>query len=393
MYICSFGQLVIKHSYQISLSVRAKQLTYVFGLLPLPSYLLASRQEITEFVLAVMLGVMVVIEPFFHCLAVSPRWITNCCAYDEWYCELSNSYDRTSTFPMMLYFILAAELIHLNIDLSRFVIICSTLWSDFLVFLGALVFISMAFASTMSCLPQYPGIQLRDYYNFPSSFYSIFSIGLNVYGANNFQEIAVADEHWLMFWVMFFSAVWHVYMMSLIVAQLCQRYNAVHEQAMGRARLLRGTLIFETAMPLISKKRWAAFVQALKLDENCDLDEGDIGPKGAVQVLEAPEVYVSHASLALDRVIRFGGLASPSLPWPEHGDNDNEDPAVKLERLVTTRFGQLEQLMTDMASSIARLSRATTGGGAGGNSDEQSKEELEYSNPDEMYEEVTEEVS
>lgn len=361
MYFCSFGQLAGKHGYMITKAVRSKALTKVFGFFPFPTYLLQSRQEFTEFALATALACMICIEPFLHCLKVSPRWITNCCAYDEWYCELSNSYDRTSTFPMLLYFILAAELIHLNIDLSAFVIICVTLFSDFIVFLGSLVFISMAFASTMSCLPQYDDIQLRDFYNFPSSFYSIFSIGLKVYGADKFQEIATAGEHWLMFWVMFFAAVWHRFMMSLIVAQLCQRYAAIHGHAMGRARLLRGTLIFETAMPLITKTRWAKFVQSLKLDEACELDEGDVGPKGAVQVLEAPEEYSSHASLPLDRVIRFGGLASPLLPWPEHGDQDNEDPMVKLEKMAMTRFSQLEQLMNDMAASIGKLSQSTTG--------------------------------
>ena len=240
----------------------------------------------------------------------------------------------------------------------------------------------------MSCLPQYPDIQIRDFYNFPLAFYSMFSVGLNVYGAYNYQEIATAAEHWRMFWVMFFSAIWHMYMMSLIVAQLCQRYNEVHVHAMGRARLLCGNIIFETAMPLISKKRWAAFVSSLKLDEACELDEGDIGPKGAVQVLEAPEAYMSHASLSHDRVIRFGGLASPTLPWPEHGDNDSEDPVVKLEKLVTSKFNQLEQLMNNVATSIGKLSQekvALYG-------QETIADEAQSGEGEDWYEDVTEEV-
>ena len=65
--------------------------------------------------------------------------------------------------------------------------------------------------------------------------------------------------------VMAFAACWHVYLMNLMVAQLCQRYNEIFHDARGNARLTRGINIYETSMPLISKKRWKAFVDSLHL--------------------------------------------------------------------------------------------------------------------------------
>ena len=55
----------------------------------------------------------------------------------------------------------------------------------------------------------------------------------------------------------------------------------------------------------------------------------------------------------------MGGLASPTFPWNKDGDDDHEVPIVKLEKFVTARFNELEQLMSYMAASIGGLTRAS----------------------------------
>ncbi|CAE7745828.1 unnamed protein product, partial [Symbiodinium necroappetens] len=91
-------------------------------------------------------------------------------------------------------------------------------------------------------------------------------MAFNTYGSGNFEEISTAGEPMLKWFVMAFAACWHVYLMNLMVAQLCQRYNDIFHNARGNARLTRGIIIYETSMPLISKHRWGRFVESLRLE-------------------------------------------------------------------------------------------------------------------------------
>lgn len=320
----------------------------------MPTYLLVSRQEFIEFVLVLFLLTMLGMEPFLHCLQVSDQWLTSCCAFGQFFCDLAVWYDRVSCIPMLLYFVLAFELVHFNIHLSCFAVICTRFWWEFVVYIGALLFLATAFASAIACLPQSGldgGIQMRDFYNWPAAFQALLSMGLNVYGANNYGEIAVENEPLLKWFVIAFASFWHVYFMNLMVAQLCQRYIAISKDALGYARLTRGTIIFESAMPMISTKRWTRFVNSLRLEEPCELDEGDAGPKGGLATSEGQYDYLNHPSIQLDRVQRYGGLASPQLPWPPTAEEDDSAVAV-LQRSTDKRFDEIERLVFDIAVKL-----------------------------------------
>ena len=54
---------------------------------------------------------------------------------------------------MILYFILGSELVHLNVQLSVFSVICSTLMWEFILYVAVLIFFTAAFASAVACLP------------------------------------------------------------------------------------------------------------------------------------------------------------------------------------------------------------------------------------------------
>ena len=56
----------------------------------------------------------------------------------------------------------------------------------------------------------------------------------------------------------------------------------------GNAYWTPGINIYETSMPIISKKRWTAFVEPSHVDEACELDESNYGPRGAVPATEDP---------------------------------------------------------------------------------------------------------
>ena len=183
---------------------------------------------------------------------------------------------------------------------------------------------------------------MRDFFSWPLAFESLLAMAFNTYGADNYEEIAQADEPLLKWLVMGFAACWHVYLMNLMVAQLCQRYKELFLDARGNARLTHGINIYETAMPLISKKRWAAFLASLHLEEACELDEGDNGPRGAVPTTEDPYEYLQYPNVPLDRVQRYGGLAKAELPWPALEDTVDDSDVGRLAQMTQTKFEEMD---------------------------------------------------
>jgi len=364
LYIGSLGQLFAKHAYQTYRAVRQKQMTRICCL-PVPKYVLQTRQELTEVALMLLLMCLLCCEPVLHCLAVSSELLTNCCEHGEWQCNLIQVYNRLATFPMVLYFVLTSELVHLNVSLSVFSVICSCLMWEFLLYVAVLAFFAAAFASAIACLPQAlaaDSVHERDFSSWPLAFESLLSSAFNVYGSDNYEQIAVADEPMLKWFVMAFAACWHVYLMNLMVAQLCQRYNDIYHDARGNARLTRGINIYETSMPLISKKRWTAFVESLHLEEACELDEGDNGPRGAVPTNEDPYDYLQYPKVELDRVQRYGGLANPALPWPSLDEAVDDSAVGKLTRMTQAKFEEMDRLMVDMAIKLQVRPPGTSGG-------------------------------
>ena len=368
LYLFSLGQLLVKHATQTWRAIRKKQTERFIWRCHVPSYLTQSRQELVEVTLMALLFTMLCMEPVLHCLQVSDKFVTDCCEHGEWYCNLYSAYHRLACFPMLLYFLLASELVHLNVQLSVFSVVCASLWWEFILYVGVLGFLTTTFASAVACLPQSgaeDSIQKIGFFNWPSAFESMFSMALNVYGGDNYEQIAEASEPMLKWFVMAFAACWHVYLMNLMVAQLCQRYNAIYHNARGHARLLRGILIYETAMPLVSKKRWDAFVKSLHLEEACELDEGDNGPRGAVATVEPPYEYQNSPHIELDRVYRYGGLANSTLPWPELALAVDDSAIGRLERMTRTKFEEMDTLMVDMAIKLGVRAASTSHSGSG----------------------------
>ncbi|CAE7916591.1 unnamed protein product [Symbiodinium sp. KB8] len=367
LYTFSLGQLFTKHGYQTYRAIRQKQMTRFCGCLPVPTYMLQTRQEVVELVLLLFLVCLFCCEPVLHCLAVSNELLTNCCEFGEWQCNLMPTYNRVAAFPVLLYFVLACELVHLNVHLSVFSVICSCLMSEFVMYVAALVFFTAAFASAIACLPHSlstQSVQMRGFFSWPMAFECLLSMAFSAYGGNKYEEIAQADEPLLNWLVMGFAACWHVYLMNLMVAQLCQRYNELFLHARGNARLRRGINIYETAMPLISKRRWTAFLTSLHLEEACELDQGDNGLRGAVPTTEDPYEYLQHPQVPLDRVQRYGGLARPDLPWPSLDEAVDDSDIGKLAQLTRTKFEEMDRIMMDMASKLQVRHPGTSSSGA-----------------------------
>eukprot|EP00439_Symbiodinium_sp_Y106_P065321 s5052_g10.t1 len=99
---------------------------------------------------------------------------------------------------MLLYFVLASELVHLNVQLSLFSVICASLAREFFLYVVVLIFFIAAFASAVACLPQSLGtnsIQLRGFFVWPLAFESMLAMAFISYGGNSYQEISSQMNH------------------------------------------------------------------------------------------------------------------------------------------------------------------------------------------------------
>merc|ERR1719199_1868727 len=76
-----------------------------------------------------------------------------------------------------------------------------------------------------------------------------------------------------------------VFLLNLLIAQLTCAYQSIYEDMIGYARLNRIDIIVET-IPSVSKRRWASFVENLRLDKKIEFNAGDIGVNGGIQLKE-----------------------------------------------------------------------------------------------------------
>merc|ERR1712048_1318955 len=91
------------------------------------------------------------------------------------------------------------------------------------------------------------------------------------------------------------------------------------------------------------KARWQSFVQSLGLENPIEFDEGDIGPPGAMQGIEAGS---AHAVLS-DQILRFGGSTAGDQPWPE------DTLALTADEEEHSRFERIEDIVQKALKRIA----------------------------------------
>merc|ERR1712159_356865 len=139
-----------------------------------------------------------------------------------------------------------------------------------------------------------------------------------------------------------------------LVAQLTCAYEAVYSDMIGYARLERIEIIVG-CIPVVSAKRWGAFLDALKLETKVEFNAGDIGVNGGIQILEAANLNPT----TMDMIKRFGGSTSVEMQWPveQEGQGDEAD-----------RFERLENLIQKTLKRITKGGSGGKGGRGGANS-------------------------
>jgi len=249
-----------------------------------------------------------------------------------------------------------------SMRISSFFLVCGRVFSEVGLFLGAVAFLIVAFASSISSLI----LNNAAFEDIPKAALSLFQISLGMFPSEQFEELH--NEAAVFICVSFFMIITMVFLLNLLIAQLNGAYQAVYDDMEGYARLTRGRIVVAT-IQAVSAKRWNRFLEKLNFVERLEFNEGDVGIAGGVQVNEPSNANPT----TVDMIKRFGGSTSPAMPWPEEGgDDEDEDRFDRLEKSLLKAMKKMDggpgakrggagassmgQSSTSSASSISEIS-------------------------------------
>jgi len=332
IYLCSMGQWMTFHAKYTIRDVRQGEY-FRIGPIKLPAHL-SVWQGAASMGLTISLIVMLSLEPILHCFAHSDddTLFTEHCIEGE---AVLFPYSVASMISMLLYFLLLSDLSVFSTRVSAFVLVCTRVLSELVLFLFALTFIVLAFACAVSALEQ----ESADFAGIPSSSLQLMKITFGMFSGAHYDMLTEYPA--LFFTIVIYVITTIIFMLNLLIAQLSCAYMATYRDMLGFARLNRGRIVTDT-MPSVGSKRWSTFVDSLKLEDRVEFGEGDLGLSGGIQVFEPASANVT----TVDMIRRFGGSTSPLAQWPaeENAGDDEEDRFEKLEKLI-------EKAMKRMTSS------------------------------------------
>merc|ERR1719424_2606104 len=297
---------------------------------------------------------MLATDPILHCLDDDGGHMFN------GVCKASKEikffpYSFFTMIAMMLYYVLLMELAAFNNRISAYVLVCGRMLVELALFLLALSCVLLTLSSAFSCLEQGE----KEFKNIGAGFMALWEMTINVYSAPAYERLK--NETILLIGCYCFLIISVIFLLNLLIAQLCCAYDAIYADMMGYARLKRIDIICDS-MPSVTPKKWSSFVDSLELRKRIEFNEGDVGLTGGIQVLEP----ASANPTTVDTIRRFVGTTSPSVKWPEEDSQGDED---------SDKFGRIEDLIKklgDQAAKAASSGAKKVKGGGGASSSGQS---------------------
>merc|ERR1711988_618415 len=352
IYVCSLTVLLRNQLQELYKDMKGRSFQRIYGI-PVPNYL-SSWKEVATLLLVLALIIMLAYEPIILCAGnmygdfKGAGLFTQVCPEGL---DVQEVYSTASMIAMLLYWALTVDLSIMSTRISAFVLVCQRVISELFLFLGALAFLIVSFASSISALNNLS----KDFAGIQKGLLSLFQIGIGMYPQSNFE--AIRQQTMLMIAVSIFIIISLIFLLNLLVAQLNGAYQAVYDDMVGYARLQRGKITCDT-IPSVSAKVWTRFVDSLKLDERKEFNEGDIGLAGGIQVTEPSNANPT----TVDAIKRFGGSTSPAMQWPEEegAGDDDENKFDRLEKLIV-------RATKNMGGSGKKGSGTGSSGGGGSN--------------------------
>merc|ERR1712100_859451 len=170
--------------------------------------------------------------------------------------------------------------------------------------MGAMASILIMLSSALSCLEQ----DDEAFQTIPTAAMALWEMMLGMFSTDHYKTLH--SEPIVLIGVYGHLVVSLIFLINLLIAQLCCSYDAIYADMVGFARLKRSRIIVET-MPTVSAKRWAIFKEGLGFESRIEFNEGDIGVAGGIQVLEAANANPTsgHDQARLRHDVRLGAVA------------------------------------------------------------------------------------
>ena len=165
-----------------------------------------------------------------------------------------------SGVAMLLYWLLLINFSIFSMQISAFVLVCGRVLTEVCLFLLAALFLLVSFATAIAAMNH----SLKDFSRIDKGMESLLEMTLSMYPNEALKEVLIQSV-WVEMCIVLFTILISVVFLNLLVAQLNQAYNLVHEDMQGYARLTRGSIIVST-VESISRKRWNGFLQLLGLE-------------------------------------------------------------------------------------------------------------------------------
>eukprot|EP00931_Biecheleriopsis_adriatica_P023698 TRINITY_DN14905_c0_g2_i1.p1 TRINITY_DN14905_c0_g2~~TRINITY_DN14905_c0_g2_i1.p1 ORF type:complete len:693 (-),score=133.61 TRINITY_DN14905_c0_g2_i1:33-2063(-) len=359
IYLGSMGQLLLDQMKHLRGDCKAGEIVKIFGVVPCPVYL-TSGQQLGRLCLLIFLMVLCTQEPIFWCASnMAGLLFTQTCEEAE---DHLDPYATISMICMLFYWALLMDLTIFSMRISAFVLVCSKVLSELGLFLGALAFLVLTFAASISALNH----AQKDFRGIPKGALSLVEISLGMYPTENFEDIQQDPSVFIV--VSVFTIITLIFLLNLLVAQLNGAYQAVYRDMVGYARLNRGSIVVTTIQG-VSTKRWSRFLSSLKLDDRLEFNEGDVGLAGGIQVTEPSNANPT----TIECIRRFGGSTSRAMPWPEEGSME-DDRFERLEKMILRATKKMTggRHKNKSGAGSSSMGQSSGSGGAGGSEDASS---------------------
>jgi hypothetical protein len=267
--------------------------------------------------------------------------------------NIATVYYTLNMIAVSFYFSLILDLAVFNNGVSAYVLMCGRMLSEMALFLFAMVCVLITLGSAFSCLDD----QDDDFKSIPQGVTSLWEMILGMYSTDKYK--ALHESPVVLIGVYCYLVITVVFLVNLLIAQLCCSYGAIYEDMVGYARLKRNRIIVET-MPIVSQKKWDAFLESLALEERIEFNEGDLGVSGGIQIMEPANAN----PVTSDTIRRVGGTTSPQAQWPEE-NTDGDDKFGKLEAMCKKAVDALAAMNQPSRSQKKAGGKASASGMSG----------------------------
>eukprot|EP00438_Fugacium_kawagutii_P029292 Skav207991 [mRNA] locus=scaffold1203:65551:77375:+ [translate_table: standard] len=324
LYLFDFVPHLSHIIWQLVRDIRARSFIFLWGTLPIPTYL-GSLSHAALAVVTICMLLMMIQEPIFACLGNMNGAFPGAGSFTTHCPEAQarmNSYSVLSEITVLLHWLLVTDLCIFSLRLCRYFLTCTWVLVELLHYCIAVLFFILAFSSAIGAY----GTVLFDFDSIPEGALSLFKIALRVYENQRFDS--VREEPQIYTLLVVFTLITLIFLGSLLIAQIAGAFTKLYADIGNYAILFRAGITVETVRS-VRPKRWASFLSGLKFQEKIEFNEGDIGLKGGIQILEAANLN----PITSETIRRYGGSTSKDNPWPEDDFADKGSLEARLKHL------------------------------------------------------------